>query len=151
MEVLSVNRFAGFTRRFIAFIIDRFVLWLLFSVFVSGVLELLGLSAHFAFDPDMFDLSDLLNKQMLITELLLMSYFVLCETSSWQATIGKRMMGLKVVTTQYQKINPKEAILRYLSKYLSMAVLALGFIWIIFDDKKQGWHDKIANTFVIVS
>jgi uncharacterized RDD family membrane protein YckC len=151
MEVLSVNRFAGFTRRFIAFIIDRFILWIGLSFVVSTALGVENNFGNYAYKIDMFNFSNLFDKQLLFTELLLLTYFVVCETSSWQATIGKRMMGLKVVTTQYQKMNPKEAILRYLSKYLSMAVLALGFIWIIFDDKKQGWHDKIANTFVIVS
>jgi len=33
--------------------------------------------------------------------------------------------------------------------WLSGAVFYLGFIWVAFDDKKQGWHDKIARTFVV--
>ena len=149
MEILSINKPAGFTRRFIAFIIDRFILWVVLSLIVSYILGVSNSFQNFDYNIDMYNWGNLFSRQFLVTELLLMAYFVVSETSSWQATIGKRMMGMKVVTTNYQKLEIKDAILRYLSKYLSMAVMGLGFIWIIFDDKKQGWHDKIANTFII--
>jgi uncharacterized RDD family membrane protein YckC len=40
---------------------------------------------------------------------------------------------------------------RYLSYYLSSIVLLLGFIWVGFDPRKQGWHDKLAGTLVVRS
>jgi uncharacterized RDD family membrane protein YckC len=38
---------------------------------------------------------------------------------------------------------------RYLGYYVSTLVIGLGFLWIAFDARKQGWHDKIAGTVVI--
>jgi len=38
---------------------------------------------------------------------------------------------------------------RYFGYYLSMIPLFLGFIWVAFDKRKQGWHDKLAGTVVI--
>jgi uncharacterized RDD family membrane protein YckC len=40
------------------------------------------------------------------------------------------------------------ALIRWLGLVLSFSVLFLGVIWVAFDPQKQGWHDKIANTYV---
>ena len=42
-----------------------------------------------------------------------------------------------------------QAIGRYVGYMISMVVLLLGFFWIAFDQRKQGWHDKLAGTLVI--
>jgi uncharacterized RDD family membrane protein YckC len=38
---------------------------------------------------------------------------------------------------------------RYFAYYVSILPLMLGFIWVAFDARKQGWHDKLANTVVV--
>ncbi len=58
-------------------------------------------------------------------------------------------LGLKVIQENGQNLDAKAAILRYLSYFISFGVILLGVIWIGFDAKKQGWHDKIAKTYVI--
>lgn len=65
------------------------------------------------------------------------------------ATLGKQAMGIKVVTASGQPIDYKTAALRYIGYIISGLALGLGFIWVLFDEKKQGWHDKIANTYVV--
>lgn len=66
------------------------------------------------------------------------------------ATLGKMALGLKVVDENYQPISYGKAALREIvGKWISAIVLYLGFIWIGIDEKKQGWHDKIAKTYVI--
>ena len=42
-------------------------------------------------------------------------------------------------------------IVRYVMYFVSLLPLGLGFIWVAFDKRKQGWHDKLANTIVIRS
>jgi uncharacterized RDD family membrane protein YckC len=65
-------------------------------------------------------------------------------------TIGKYFFNLQVVTTNHTKPGMAKAFLReVVGKLLSSVVLSLGYFWIIWDKNKQGWHDKIANTFVI--
>jgi uncharacterized RDD family membrane protein YckC len=68
----------------------------------------------------------------------------------WQATPGKAMLSLRVVDAESGKtLSVGQSVVRYLCYILSMLPLGLGFIWIAFDRKKQGWHDKIAQTVVV--
>ena len=71
------------------------------------------------------------------------------ESSKYQATLGKMAMGIKVVNYNGQRLDFTKALLRNLSKFLSAFILGIGYIMIIFDDRKQGLHDKIADTFVV--
>jgi uncharacterized RDD family membrane protein YckC len=75
-------------------------------------------------------------------------YLVYFWTTSGQ-TLGKKVMGVKVVTTDGELVGVGKAILRIIGYAISGIVFYLGFIWIIFDSEKQGWHDKIAGTYVI--
>ena len=66
------------------------------------------------------------------------------------ATPGKMMLGLKIIRTDGgEKLTAGQSIGRYLAYYLSMIPLFLGFIWVAFDARKQGWHDKLAGTLVV--
>lgn len=60
-------------------------------------------------------------------------------------------MGLRVVSTDGQPMTMGKAFIRYIGYIISAIVFYLGFIWIAIDKDKQGWHDKIANTYVIKS
>jgi len=66
------------------------------------------------------------------------------------ATPGKMVIGAVIVDAQ--TLGPpsqKQALARYLGYYVSALALLIGFFWIAFDPRKQGWHDKIAGTLVI--
>lgn len=65
------------------------------------------------------------------------------------ATPGKLALGLKIIPAHGTRLTWKHTILRALFYFVSAAVFFLGFIWIAFDSKKQGWHDKIAGTYVV--
>ena len=67
------------------------------------------------------------------------------------ATVGQSLLGMRVVRPDGSKLNTTGAILRYIGYLISGLLLSLGFLWIIFDAKRQGWHDKIARTIVISS
>lgn len=68
----------------------------------------------------------------------------------WQATPGKAMLSLRVVDAESGKtLSVGQAAARYVCYILSVLPLGLGFIWVAFDRKKQGWHDKIAQTVVV--
>lgn len=67
-----------------------------------------------------------------------------------QATPGKMLIGAKIVDAKtLGKPSTGQFIGRYLSYYLSSILLMLGFVWVGFDARKQGWHDKLAGTVVI--
>jgi len=64
-------------------------------------------------------------------------------------TLGKKLMGIRVIKTTGEKMTAGDAIVRYIGYYISGAVFALGYIWALFDSDKQGWHDKLASTYVV--
>ena len=64
-------------------------------------------------------------------------------------TIGGIVFGIQVVRADGRPVDWSTAIVRALSCFLSLVVVGLGFIWIAFDDQRQGWHDKIAGTVVV--
>jgi uncharacterized RDD family membrane protein YckC len=65
------------------------------------------------------------------------------------STVGGIVCGLKVVRLDDRPIDWGTSIVRALSCFLSLAVMGLGFIWVVFDDQRQSWHDKIAGTVVV--
>jgi len=68
------------------------------------------------------------------------------------ATPGKMLLGMKIVDAKtLGKASNGKLALRYLGYYISALVLGLGFFWVGWDPKKQGWHDKIAGTLVVKS
>ena len=67
-----------------------------------------------------------------------------------QATPGKMLLYIKIVdATTLGKPTNRQLIIRLFSYIISVVPLFLGMIWLIFDDRKQAWHDKIANTLVV--
>ncbi|HEY7885750.1 MAG TPA: RDD family protein, partial [Cellvibrionaceae bacterium] len=66
------------------------------------------------------------------------------------ATPGKMATKMIIVDAEtLQKPDPIRLIVRYIGYYVSLLPLGLGFLWILWDPKKQGWHDKMAKTVVI--
>jgi len=67
-----------------------------------------------------------------------------------QSTPGKMLIGAKIVdATTGENPQPAQLIVRYVGYYVSLLGFGLGFIWIAFDKRKQGWHDKMAGTVVV--
>ena len=66
------------------------------------------------------------------------------------ATPGKMVISAVIVdATTFAKPSMAQLIGRYLGYYVSTIPLGAGLIWVAFDPRKQGWHDKMANTVVI--
>ncbi|MDX1800280.1 MAG: RDD family protein [Marinobacter sp.] len=66
------------------------------------------------------------------------------------ATPGKLAIGARIVDARTgQRPSSRQLVIRYLAYYVSAIPLMLGFIWVAFDPRKQGWHDKLAGTVVV--
>jgi uncharacterized RDD family membrane protein YckC len=66
------------------------------------------------------------------------------------ATPGKMALGVRIVdATDGGRPDAAQFIGRYAASFLSLLVLGLGYFWIAFDARKQGWHDKLAGTVVV--
>ncbi len=69
---------------------------------------------------------------------------------AWRgATPGKMIMGIKIIRTDSSPLTLDRAAIRFFSALLSGLILFIGFIMIAFDERKQGLHDKIADTYVV--
>ena len=67
------------------------------------------------------------------------------------ATPGKMILKMKIVdATTGGKLSVGQSLIRYLGYYVSIIPLCLGLIWVGIDKRKQGFHDKIAGTVVIM-
>ena len=140
------GNYAGFISRLIAYGIDVAIITvtlILTTWLVNTVLVLFGLDDLAALETF---LKILLSS--LFALLFSLGYFVLFWSVASQ-TPGKTLMGLRIVTTGGDPLTFGRAVRRVLGYILSTFVLFLGFVWILADDRRQGWHDKIAGTFVV--
>jgi len=141
---MTDKHFGGFWRRFWAFWIDQLILCfatLLFHWFL-GRLLVLGWGAH----PNGFTLDALIS--MVFTLLTSVVYFTWFH-GLFGRTPGKRLLGLKVIQVSGEPLTLRVAFLRWVGSLVSHLVLCIGYLWVAFDPRKQGWHDKIAATLVI--
>ncbi len=60
-----------------------------------------------------------------------------------------KALNIKVVKTDGSQLDLVGALLRYVGLVISIVPLFIGVIWAAFDAQKQGWHDKIAGTYVV--
>jgi uncharacterized RDD family membrane protein YckC len=64
-------------------------------------------------------------------------------------TPGKMAVGIKIIRTDSSLVKWQCALRRFLGYIVSLFTLFIGFIWVAFDERKQGMHDKIADTYVV--
>jgi uncharacterized RDD family membrane protein YckC len=76
-------------------------------------------------------------------------YFVVAE-GLWGQTIGKRCVGVRVVrATNLETPGILLAAIRYIGRIISALFLLLGYFWMLWDSRRQTWHDKLSSTLVI--
>ena len=75
-------------------------------------------------------------------------YFIIMHAVFGQ-TIGKMILGIQVVRSDSRRVGPFISTLRFFGYIISFVLLFFGFLWVIIDRERQGWHDMIADTFVI--
>lgn len=76
-------------------------------------------------------------------------YCALMESSEAQATLGKLVIGAKVVDANGERLTFGRATGRHFAKYISWLLLCVGYIMVAFDERKRGLHDMMAGTYVV--
>lgn len=127
---------AGFGRRLLAQVLDLF--WLVpLSVLLDAV-------AIFVNDGPMSFGGQLMAN-------LIGALAVLLFWAERQATPGKMLLGLRIVDAgDGGPPGMRALVLRYVGYLVSALPLCLGYLWVLWDPRRQGWHDKMANTVVVV-
>jgi uncharacterized RDD family membrane protein YckC len=145
--------YGGFWRRLVAYTIDKIILYfislfLLLTAFLAlgqGGLSLSNIVATGDIPRGMGLVVISYAIAMFITDMI---YFIWFHGSVGQ-TPGKMILGLRVIQASGDDMTFGAAFLRWVGTLVSSLFLSLGYLWIAFDGKKQGWHDKIAATLVI--
>lgn len=148
---------AGFVSRLLAILID--VLLVLLVQLTSNLLwtSLIGAPPVQWFGDMVFSLlPDLqpwviaigLSTPFVIALSIICLYFLFFFTITGQ-TIGKRVIGLKVVSADGGRISFRQAVLRLVGYVLSIIPLYFGFLSMLLDERRRTWHDRIAGTEVI--
>ena len=131
--------YVGFWKRFVAFLIDTFVLMAVLTPLMFAIGGWQG-----------FDVSSAAGG---IGNWLVNIAIVVATILFWRyrgATPGKMAISAKIVDVQTgQAPSTARLVVRYFAYIVSMLPFFLGFIWIAIDRRKQGFHDKIAGTAVI--
>jgi uncharacterized RDD family membrane protein YckC len=136
--VMSQDMYAGFWRRFGAFIVDGVLLWVAQMIIFKS----------FAFRMIIFT-PGAMAKTYFWSILIGWLYFALMESSNKQATLGKMLIGIKVTGLDGNRINFGKATGRHFSKLISGVTFAVGYIMAGFTQRKQALHDIIAGTLVV--
>ncbi|MCW8808147.1 MAG: RDD family protein [Rhodanobacter sp.] len=157
---VALEDYAGFWKRVAAYIVDAIILYIpsmLIQKMMGGAaaeaaMKQAQLSA--AGNPElvMAAMSQFYATMMpaiLITAVLTWLYFAACESSAWQATVGKLALGIRVTDMHGARISFARALGRYPAKYLSAIIFFVGFMMVAWTQRKQGLHDLIAGTLVL--
>ena len=136
--------YAGFWIRLGAYIIDSILMALIIYPLLYAIYGLAGADYSSAFNSNGF-----------IPMLLIWVLPIVTVIWFWvkkQATPGKMLFSLRVLDAKTGNSSTiGQSVARYLGYMIAGIPLGLGYIWVAFDSKKQGWHDKIAGTVVVRS
>lgn len=142
--------YANFRARLIAGVLD---ILLYLNVTVGAYATTVGFLylAHHHFQlpqqtPEQFDAFSF----PIVASLVLYWYFPYSEASSWQATLGKRLMKLKVTDLQGNRLDLKQSLIRSASKLLTIVTAFIGFVMLVFWEKKQALHDLLGDGSLVV-
>jgi uncharacterized RDD family membrane protein YckC len=144
------TRYAGFWRRFWAFIVDGFIIGVImmpFSLGLWGTIVAMGQSGT----DNVETIARIIAASMmawLLRAVATWLYGALFESSAWQATPGKKLLGLMVTDLEGHRISFLRASGRAFGKWFSGLILGIGFLMVAFTEKKQGLHDMLAGTVV---
>ena len=137
------TRYAGFWIRFAAYIVDSILANIMLFIPVTILLMVAAMAGFSPKDPI---ISLAINMFILIG---IAVYYLAFMASGWQATPGKRILGLHVIKTDGRKIGWSLAFGRYLAYIPSSLFLGVGFFMIGWSDEKKGMHDMICRTRVV--
>ena len=135
---------AGLKLRATAFVID---------------LAIVGLIAYLAIGAAFFIMSDTVIEPRELSRVFLPIYALLFFLASTYfvflhyyagKTLGKMAVGIKIISSEGRELGLWESFMRWVGYYISAVFLFAGFIWPVFDQDSQAWHDKIASTYVVV-
>jgi len=150
--------YAGFWLRFLALLIDNVVMGIGFVLILIPLIFLTGLGGLLSqIHPDeelndagIFVLIGLIFLAATVSLVFTWLYHALMESSEWQATVGKKALGLVVTDMAGQRVSFARSTGRHFGKIITNVIPAfIGYIMAGFTEKKQALHDMLAGCLVL--
>jgi uncharacterized RDD family membrane protein YckC len=146
-----VVELSGLFRRFMAWCIDLVVLGALSIIACLVVLVVVG-----GYDARL-DVTSRFERPPFLTEIALgvavllvcWIYYAVLESSAYQATLGKLVMGLFVLSDSGTEVTFMQANLRFIGRLISAGILMIGFLMAAWTRRNQALHDVMAGTLVV--
>ena len=127
----------NFGKRFCAYLLDVMLLSIVFAI-IGVINKMLGVLSPYTL--------------AIVGYILTVGYFSYLESGAYQATFGKRILGLIVVRSDTgEAITFKRALARNIVRLINVPIYCLGYLTILFTKKHQGVHDLIARTTVVAA
>lgn len=150
----TTTNYAGFGVRFVAALIDGILLGIVNAVIMT---PLLGQTFSMALKADQgvvseFDVMALITTFIISKVAILFAgwlYYAVMESNTYQGTLGKKLMNIKVTDLQGSRVSFARATGRYFGKILSAMIFMVGYLMAAFTVKKQGLHDMISGCVVV--
>ena len=152
-------RYAGFWIRFLAYVVDAIIVDIPVAAIAYALIAptipaitCTNVDNGFGTTVHCTGINQLTSSFWLITlaSLVIGGVYFVVMWSRFGQTLGQKLFGLRVVDAATgQRITPGRAVGRYIGFLISGWVLWIGLIWVAGDSQKQGWHDKMASTFVV--
>lgn len=157
MEQMTMTSYAGFWKRFLAYVIDALIIGAVYLVILVPVFGLLGLGAASAenFENEEaatgFFIAAMGVYFFAVLAIFIAGwlYFALMESSARQATLGKMALGIVVTDINGNRVSFGRATGRFFGKIVSGMILYIGYIMAGFTEKKQALHDIMAGCLVV--
>lgn len=153
------GQYAGFLTRAVGLLVDSVILLVAMFVYSLGIMLMFrsfGIElASCSGVPDSISAKALLcssGRWFLVATLFLVSplYHIIFWMLIGQ-TIGQRVMGVRVFRLDGHAMGFRHSLVRWIGRQLCMFTLGIGFLWVLVDDRRRGWHDLLARTCVLYS
>ncbi len=148
-QLTRLGQYAGFATRLVAWIVDRVAIAAIVAAVTVGIDLVLG----------SLGIMEMLGREeqtavimAVLTVLLAFLIPITYEIGFWLLagqTPGKRIMGLRIIRTDGRRLTVGNCVRRLIGYWFSAFLFFLGYLWVLVDDRRQGFHDKIAGTLVV--
>jgi uncharacterized RDD family membrane protein YckC len=148
-QQFQTPNYANFGQRLAAYLIDWVLMAAIFCPLGLALGTLGALAGQRGGDSAQLAMT---GAQMVINLISIVTgwlYYAGLESSSWQGTVGKKVLGIRVTDMNGNRIGFGRATGRHFAKIISGMICLIGFIMVGFTDNRQGLHDMLAGTLVL--
>ena len=149
-QPVFLGRYAGFVTRMMAYLIDSAIVSIAVFITIWATEWIVNL---FAINLLLFSEDRSWQMSLALAAGLFIAIRLLYDIGFWLLTgqtPGKRVLGVRVVRTDGKRLNFGNALRRSIG-YIVSGILFLGYLWVLFDNRRRGFHDKLAGTMVVYS